>query len=100
LCLPPVFCCVCRFKKYLSNLSYLIDQEGDREELEFEWSSPMSGRPGRFFRIAGFRKEHALVSSRFLGYVLLTTGLSLTCNLPCTVSLYGMAKACKSYGDE
>lgn len=53
--------CCCRFKKYLSNLSYLIDQEGDREELEFEWSSPMSGRPGRFFRIAGFRKEHALV---------------------------------------
>jgi hypothetical protein len=58
-----------RFKKYLSNLAYLIEQEGDREDLEFEWSSPLSGRTGRFFRVAGLRKEHALVRGGGYGLV-------------------------------
>jgi hypothetical protein len=60
-CSPPPPHTHPRFKKYLSNLAYLIDQEGDREDLEFEWSSPLSGRPGRFFRVNGLCKEHALV---------------------------------------
>eukprot|EP00775_Hariotina_reticulata_P008638 gene8638-8819_t len=49
------------FKKYLSNLAFLIDQEGDRFDLDFEWTSPLSGRTGRFFRLNGLRKEQGLV---------------------------------------
>lgn len=44
-----------------TQLTHHHKQEGDREDLEFEWSSPMSGRSGRIFRVAGLRKEHALV---------------------------------------
>eukprot|EP00879_Flechtneria_rotunda_P001652 GHRR01001812.1.p1 GENE.GHRR01001812.1~~GHRR01001812.1.p1 ORF type:complete len:395 (+),score=149.03 GHRR01001812.1:171-1355(+) len=50
------------FKKYLSNLAYLIDQEGDRFDLNFEWTSPLTGRPTRFFRLNGLKKEQALAT--------------------------------------
>uniref|UniRef100_A0A383VYS6 BRO1 domain-containing protein n=1 Tax=Tetradesmus obliquus TaxID=3088 RepID=A0A383VYS6_TETOB len=50
------------FKKYLSNLAILIDQEGERFDLDFEWSSPLSGRAGRFFRLNGLKKEQGLAT--------------------------------------
>lgn len=37
-------------------------QEGERYDLEFEWTSPLSGRAGRFFRLNGLRNEQGMVS--------------------------------------
>ncbi|KAF6260578.1 hypothetical protein COO60DRAFT_1700289 [Scenedesmus sp. NREL 46B-D3] len=50
------------FKKYLSNLAFLIKQEGERFDLDFEWSSPLSGRGGRFFRLNGLKKEQGMAT--------------------------------------
>ena len=36
-------------------------QEKEREDLEFEWTSPLSGRANRFFRLTGLSKEQAMV---------------------------------------
>ncbi|KAF8071277.1 hypothetical protein HT031_001360 [Scenedesmus sp. PABB004] len=56
---------VAGFKKYLSNVATLIEQEGDRFDLAFEWTSPLSGRPGRFFQLHGLRKEAAMATSLY-----------------------------------
>ncbi len=36
-------------------------QEGDIAELQFQWTSPLSGRGGRFFWLQGLLKEQAMV---------------------------------------
>jgi hypothetical protein len=45
-------------------LPLLCCQEGERYDLEFEWSSPLSGRAGRFFRLNGLKKEQGMVRKR------------------------------------
>ena len=52
---------VTSFQRYLSNLQFLIDQEGERADLEFGWTSPLSGRAGRMFILPGLLKERGMV---------------------------------------
>lgn len=55
------------FKRYLSNLEQFISKEGKRNDLAFEWTSPLSGRFFKMVWINGVDKERAMATFLYGG---------------------------------